>query len=99
MFQDGYFTPSDLDKLRDILYAEYRTIRPDAVAIVDSFEFNDRFLNSAIGSYDGRVYENLFEWAAQSALNATPVSVGLRMHSACCPSLVILRLRLLLKSR
>jgi acyl-CoA oxidase len=75
--QDGYFLSSDLDRLRDILYAEYSSIRPDAVAIVDSFDFNDRVLDSAIGRYDGRVYENLYEWAAQSALNATPVSVGL----------------------
>ncbi|XP_068606681.1 peroxisomal acyl-coenzyme A oxidase 1 [Brachionichthys hirsutus] len=48
-------------------------LRPNAVALVDSFDFADRRLNSVLGRYDGNVYEHLFEWARRSPLNATEV--------------------------
>lgn len=48
-------------------------IRPDAVALVDSFDFNDLFLGSVLGRYDGNVYENMFEWSKKSPLNKTEV--------------------------
>jgi len=34
---------------------------PNAVALVDAFEFPDRVLNSTIGRFDGNVYEALYE--------------------------------------
>ncbi|XP_068177420.1 peroxisomal acyl-coenzyme A oxidase 1 isoform X2 [Antennarius striatus] len=48
-------------------------LRPNAVALVDSFDFNDRKLNSVLGRYDGNVYEHMFEWARRSPLNNTEV--------------------------
>ncbi|XP_020787000.2 peroxisomal acyl-coenzyme A oxidase 1 isoform X1 [Boleophthalmus pectinirostris] len=48
-------------------------LRPNAVALVDAFDFNDKNLNSVLGRYDGNVYENLFDWARRSPLNATEV--------------------------
>ncbi|KAM9362887.1 peroxisomal acyl-coenzyme A oxidase 1 [Symphorus nematophorus] len=48
-------------------------LRPNAVALVDSFDHHDKILNSVLGRYDGNVYENLFEWARRSPLNATEV--------------------------
>ncbi|KAL3066822.1 hypothetical protein OYC64_016719 [Pagothenia borchgrevinki] len=48
-------------------------LRPNAVALVDSFDVNDKRLNSVLGRYDGNVYEHLFEWARRSPLNATEV--------------------------
>ena len=53
-------------------------LRPNAVALVDSFDVNDKRLNSVLGRYDGNVYEHLFEWARRSPLNATEVSQGHR---------------------
>ena len=44
-------------------------IRPDAVAIVDAFDFSDRVLGSDIGRYDGNVYEALYLSATRSHLN------------------------------
>lgn len=44
-------------------------LRPDAVALVDAFDFPDRVLNSAIGGYDGNVYETLYESALRAPLN------------------------------
>ncbi|KAK6478137.1 peroxisomal acyl-coenzyme A oxidase 1 isoform X1 [Huso huso] len=48
-------------------------LRPNAVALVDAFDYRDEMLNSVLGRYDGNVYENMFEWARQSPLNRTQV--------------------------
>lgn len=44
-------------------------LRPDAVSLVDAFDFPDNVLNSTIGRYDGNVYEALYEAATRSRLN------------------------------
>ncbi|XP_063899561.1 probable peroxisomal acyl-coenzyme A oxidase 1 [Helicoverpa armigera] len=49
-------------------------IRPNAVGLVDAFDFSDQILNSTLGAYDGRVYERLMEEALKSPLNAEPVN-------------------------
>jgi acyl-CoA oxidase len=38
-------------------------IRPDMLGLIESFDFADNVLNSAIGGRDGRVYETLCDWA------------------------------------
>ena len=48
-------------------------IRPNAVALVDAFDFTDDKLCSVLGRYDGQVYENLYKWAQQSPRNETQV--------------------------
>jgi hypothetical protein len=40
-----------------------RALRPDAVALVDSFGLSDYLLNSALGKYDGDVYNDLLRRA------------------------------------
>ncbi|XP_028031565.1 probable peroxisomal acyl-coenzyme A oxidase 1 isoform X3 [Bombyx mandarina] len=49
-------------------------IRPNAVGLVDAFDFPDEILQSTLGAYDGRVYERLMEEALKSPLNAEPVN-------------------------
>jgi len=44
-------------------------IRPNAVALVDAFDFPDNYLNSSIGGYDGNIYERLLEEARKNPLN------------------------------
>ena len=48
--------------------------RPDAVSLVDSFGVCDMFLGSALGSYDGNVYERLYDAAQKSAVNKYEVN-------------------------
>ncbi|XP_066560328.1 peroxisomal acyl-coenzyme A oxidase 1 isoform X1 [Amia ocellicauda] len=48
-------------------------LRPNAVALVDAFDYRDEMLNSVLGRYDGNVYENMFDWAKKSPLNRTQV--------------------------
>ena len=37
-----------------------RDIRPDVIALTDSFQFSDFIINSAIGKHDGNIYENYY---------------------------------------
>lgn len=73
---DKYFTPKHVDMLnrqvKDLLFE----IRKDAVPLVDAFNFSDTTLNSAIGRFDGKVYEALFDSALKNPLNQYIVSPG-----------------------
>lgn len=51
-----------------------KQIRPNAVGLVDSFDVRDEILGSALGVYDGNVYERLIEDANKSPLNQEPVN-------------------------
>ncbi|CAN9510161.1 unnamed protein product [Ophioblennius macclurei] len=56
-------------RIKDLL----SQLRVNAVPLVDAFDINDELLQSVLGRYDGNVYENMFEWARGSPLNATEV--------------------------
>ena len=43
---------------------------------MDAFDFPDESLRSTLGSWDGRVYERLFEAARRTPLNRTDVPDG-----------------------
>lgn len=49
-----------MNQLKEKLYNE---IRPDAIGLADSARFSDNTLKSALGRYDGRVYETMYDWA------------------------------------
>ncbi len=50
-------------------------IRPNAVALVDAFDYHDIQLGGGVlGRYDGQVYDNMYRWAKSSPLNKTEVS-------------------------
>ena len=38
-------------------------MRPDALSIVEAFQYDDNTLHSAIGCEDGKVYERLLDWS------------------------------------
>uniref|UniRef100_A0A0N4Z9T4 Acyl-coenzyme A oxidase n=1 Tax=Parastrongyloides trichosuri TaxID=131310 RepID=A0A0N4Z9T4_PARTI len=59
----------DLDKIKISLYDDLTKIRPQAVSIVDSFDFTDRDMITVLGRRDGNVYDNLLKWAQSSELN------------------------------
>jgi len=63
-----------LNKVHDSMLQLLSAIRPNAIALVDAFDFPDELLCSVLGRYDGHVYDNLYKWAAGSPLNKTPVS-------------------------
>eukprot|EP01121_Diplochlamys_sp_Union-15-3_P005599 TRINITY_DN1592_c0_g1_i1.p1 TRINITY_DN1592_c0_g1~~TRINITY_DN1592_c0_g1_i1.p1 ORF type:complete len:702 (-),score=118.60 TRINITY_DN1592_c0_g1_i1:21-2126(-) len=44
-------------KLHDL----YLSVRPQAVSLVDAFNFSDHLINSPLGRYDGNIYKHYFE--------------------------------------
>ncbi|VFV45951.1 peroxisomal acyl-coenzyme a oxidase [Lynx pardinus] len=71
--QGGIMTESQITQVNQRIKELLTVIRPDAVALVDAFDFQDVTLGSVLGRYDGNVYENLFEWAKKSPLNKAEV--------------------------
>ncbi|KAK7929885.1 hypothetical protein WMY93_006280 [Mugilogobius chulae] len=71
--QAGLLTVSQMLQVSLRIKELLSLIRPNAVALVDAFDFPDKMLRSVLGRYDGNVYENLFDWARRSPLNATEV--------------------------
>jgi acyl-CoA oxidase len=59
----GAVSAEVLNSLRPRILELMARIRPHAVKLVDSFAIPDYLLDSALGSYDGKVYENLFHRA------------------------------------
>lgn len=70
----------DLSGLQLRLEEALGRIRPNAVGIVDSFDFSDKLLDSTLGSYDGNVYERLFAEAKKSPLNQEPVNKSFELY-------------------
>ena len=60
---------SDLRDINRTVLNCLNELRPDAVALVDAFDYPDKVLKSTIGRYDGNVYEALFDAAKKSTLN------------------------------
>ncbi|XP_070594233.1 peroxisomal acyl-coenzyme A oxidase 2 isoform X2 [Erythrolamprus reginae] len=67
--QDAYFSTEQIDRVTETYLDLLGVIRRDAVPLVDAFDFTDGCLNSALGSYDGHVYQRLYEWAKKSPTN------------------------------
>lgn len=69
----GILTDAQITQVNQRVKELLAIIRPNAVALVDSFDFHDVHLGSVLGRYDGNVYENMFEWAKKSPLNKREV--------------------------
>ncbi|XP_002913577.1 peroxisomal acyl-coenzyme A oxidase 2 isoform X2 [Ailuropoda melanoleuca] len=66
---DGFLSGAQVDAVRTAYLDLLRLIRKDAILLTDAFDFTDHCLNSALGCYDGNVYERLFHWAQESPTN------------------------------
>ena len=75
--EDGYLSAQQAALVRQSVRDLLPVVRVDAVAIVDSFDFSDHFLNSALGKWDGNVYEALYRWAnTNNPMNQSEVAPG-----------------------
>nr|CAI5843398.1 unnamed protein product [Callosobruchus analis] len=70
----------DIVVLQNWLEELLSSLRPNAVGLVDSFDLRDEVLSSALGAYDGNVYERLFKAAQSSPLNAEPVNKSFNLY-------------------
>ncbi|KAL6733016.1 hypothetical protein Aduo_003711 [Ancylostoma duodenale] len=73
LLEDGYLSSQQLDYMKEDMYRLLAKIRPNAVSLVDSWDYSDRELRSVLGRKDGHVYEHLYKWAQDSELNRTQV--------------------------
>ncbi|KAK7502853.1 hypothetical protein BaRGS_00005802 [Batillaria attramentaria] len=71
--QDGYINSQQAKMLRSCLADLLAEVRPNAVALVDAFDFPDAVLDSALGRWDGQVYQALYDYAVNSKLNEKQV--------------------------
>lgn len=69
-------TSDQVSLARSKLYLLLKEVRKEAVPLVDAFEFPDVVLNSALGRYDGDVYNHLYQWALKAPRNKSKVSGG-----------------------
>ena len=80
LLESGYFSPDHMKMIRSSSRKTLALIRPNAVALVDSWDFTDKYLNSALGRYDGNVYEALYENAKKSPLNKSDIAPGVKEY-------------------
>lgn len=64
----------DIDSMEKKLELSLKQLRPNIIALVDGFDLHDRVLDSTLGSYDGNVYERIFDNAKKNPLNQEPVN-------------------------
>lgn len=76
----GCITPKQASLANDQLRSLYSQVRPNAIALVDAFDYTDHFLGSVLGRYDGNVYPKLYEEAWKDPLNDSNVPVGFQEY-------------------
>ncbi|KAL2472068.1 Peroxisomal acyl-coenzyme A oxidase 1 [Abeliophyllum distichum] len=69
-------SPKQASLANDQLRALYSQVRPNAIALVDAFNYTDHFLGSILGRYDGNVYPKLYDAAWKDPLNESDIPDG-----------------------
>ncbi|KAH7514198.1 peroxisomal acyl-coenzyme A oxidase 1 [Ziziphus jujuba] len=72
----GVISSKQASIANDQLRSLYSQVRPNAIALVDAFNYTDHFLGSVLGRYDGNVYPKLYEEAWKDPLNDSVVPDG-----------------------
>ncbi|KAL5551428.1 hypothetical protein UlMin_001604 [Ulmus minor] len=72
----GCITPKQASLANDQLRSLYSKVRPNAISLVDAFNYTDHYLGSVLGRYDGNVYPKLYEEAWKDPLNDSVVPDG-----------------------
>ena len=73
--ESGVIHGSDIAELREVLVRLFRDIRPEAVSLVDAFDYPDFVLNSVLGRKDGDVYRAMWDWVQDNPRNKHPNGV------------------------
>ena len=72
----NYFNKQQVKYISNEINRLLKEIRPEAVSLVDSFGFDDYYLNSALGKYDGDVYNELYNWIRKGPTNRSEYGMG-----------------------
>ncbi|KAK7346745.1 hypothetical protein VNO80_21268 [Phaseolus coccineus] len=76
----GCITPEQGSLANDMLRSLYSQLRPNAIGLVDAFNYTDHYLGSVLGRYDGDVYPKLYEEAWKDPLNDSVVPDGFQEY-------------------
>ncbi|KAE9597445.1 hypothetical protein Lal_00029865 [Lupinus albus] len=76
----GCITPKQGHLANEQLRSLYSQVRPNAIALVDAFNYTDHYLGSVLGRYDGNVYQMLYDEAWKDPLNDSVVPDGYQEH-------------------
>jgi len=74
--EDGTITLVQLNTIRSLVNTLLSSLVPNAIALTDAWDFSDASLCSAIGCYDGNVYERLMAWSRQVPMNVNAGKKG-----------------------
>ncbi|CAI9771569.1 unnamed protein product [Fraxinus pennsylvanica] len=69
-------SPKQASLANDQLRALYSQVRPNAIALVDAFNYTDHYLGSILGRHDGNVYPKLYDAAWKDPLNESDIPDG-----------------------
>lgn len=74
--EDSYFSGEQAVWIRSAVLTMLKNVRPNAVPLVDSWDFSDFRLKSALGRYDGDVYPAIMHSTSKDPLNASEPGPG-----------------------
>ena len=75
-YEAAYFTNSRSSEfVLEAMKFVCKELRPQMLNVIESFDFPEMLLSSAIGNYYGDIYETHLEWAKDSRLNKTPDAI------------------------
>lgn len=77
-FASGYLSARQYEIIKQEVMTLLAQIRPNAVALVDSFKFPDYLLNSSLGKFDGKVYEDMTERAGKEPINGLTMNISIQ---------------------
>ena len=77
-FASGYLSARQYELIKEEVMTLLSRVRPNAVALVDSFKFPDYLLNSSLGKYDGNVYKDLTERAVKEPINGLTMNIDIQ---------------------
>ncbi|BFZ55957.1 hypothetical protein PYCC9005_002998 [Savitreella phatthalungensis] len=77
-FASGCLTQAVYEECKTEVLGYLKVIRPNAVALVDSFKFPDFLLQSSLGRYDGNVYADMIDRAAREPANGEIINSDYR---------------------
>jgi acyl-CoA oxidase len=73
----GYLSARQYELIKQEVMSLLSALRPNAVALVDAFKFPDYLLNSSLGRYDGKVYEDMTDRAGREPINGLTMNVDI----------------------
>ncbi|PWN53213.1 acyl-CoA oxidase [Violaceomyces palustris] len=67
--EDSYLSSKQISKIRSASARTLAGLRRDALGLAESFDHDDWYLCSPLGSSDGRAYERMIDWMKLEPLN------------------------------